>query len=130
MGAWEHHNYNSGSSGMRTRYDVPHQHIEFHSAQSSLRQGSYRVLAATANHFARETHMDELAQAVYMDPLAFRLKNPSDEHLLAVLAAAAARIGWGKTTLPPGHGFGIAGMKKSAMWPPAPMWLSIRRTGR
>ena len=27
--------------------------------QSPLRQGSYRALAATANHFARESHMDE-----------------------------------------------------------------------
>ncbi len=92
--AWEHHNYNSGPSGIQTPYEVPNQHVEFHPAQSPLRQGSYRGLAATANHFARESHMDDLAHAVGMDPLAFRLKNLKDERLAAVLEAAARRFGW------------------------------------
>src|SRR5207247_1180303 len=73
--AWEFHNYNSGGSAIRTLYEVPNQLIESHSSRSPLRQGSYRALAATANVFARETHMDELAHAVAMDPLQFRLKN-------------------------------------------------------
>jgi isoquinoline 1-oxidoreductase len=60
--AWECHNYNSGAAGIRTPYAVPNQHIEFHAAESPLRQGSYRALASTANHFAREVHMDELAR--------------------------------------------------------------------
>jgi isoquinoline 1-oxidoreductase len=107
--AWEYHNYNAGAAGMRTLYDIPHQHIEFHSAQSPLRQGSYRALAATANHFARETHMDELAHVMGMEPLAFRLKNLQDERLRAVLQAAAERFGWGKVRPSPDYGFGIAG---------------------
>ncbi|HEX8236022.1 MAG TPA: molybdopterin cofactor-binding domain-containing protein [Abditibacteriaceae bacterium] len=107
--AWEYHNYNAGAAGIRTLYNIPHQHIEFHSAQSPLRQGSYRALAATANHFARETHMDELAHAVGMEPLDFRLKNLQDERLRAVLEAAAERFGWGKVKPSSGHGFGIAG---------------------
>ncbi len=53
--AWEFHNYNSGSSGIRSPYEVANQRIEFHGAKSPLRQGSYRGLAATANHFARES---------------------------------------------------------------------------
>ena len=53
--AWEFHNYNSGGSSIRTLYEVPNQVIQFHSANSPLRQGSYRALAATANTFARET---------------------------------------------------------------------------
>ncbi|MFO0930810.1 MAG: molybdopterin cofactor-binding domain-containing protein [Gemmataceae bacterium] len=44
----------------RTRW--AHRVAEFHPADSLLRQGSYR-LAATANHFARESHMDDLAWA-------------------------------------------------------------------
>ena len=74
--AWEFHNYNSGNSGIRTPYKVAHQQVA-HSTRfpSPLRQGSYRALASTANHFARESHMDELAHAVGLDPLAFRLKN-------------------------------------------------------
>lgn len=107
--AWEFHNYNSGAAAIRTLYDIPHQRIRFHATRSPLRQGSYRALAATANHFARETHMDELAAVVRMDPLEFRLKNLKDERLRAVLEAAAKAFGWGKTKASSDSGFGIAG---------------------
>src|SRR5262249_22053830 len=66
--AWEFHNYNSGAAAISTPYAISNQHIEFHAVRSPLRQGSYRGLAATANHFARESHMDELAHLVKMDP--------------------------------------------------------------
>lgn len=106
--AWEFHNYNSGAAAIRTPYAIPNQHIEFHPTRSPLRQGSYRALAATANHFARETAMDELAHLVGMDPLAFRLKNLADERLRAVLEAAASRFGWGKAKSAPDRGVGLA----------------------
>ena len=85
IAAWECHNYNSGGSGLVGKYDIPAQHNTFHPAKSPLRQGSYRGLAATANHFAREVHIDELAHALKMDPLELRLKNLKDERLRAVL---------------------------------------------
>jgi nicotinate dehydrogenase subunit B len=107
--AWEFHNYNSGTAGIRPYYEIPNQRIEFHPAQTPLRQGSYRALAATANHFARESHMDELASAVKMDPLEFRLKNLKNERLRAVFEAAAKRFGWGRAKSGAGRGFGIAG---------------------
>lgn len=107
--AWEFHNYNSGGSAIRPMYAFPNQRIQFHPARSPLRQGSYRGLAATANHFARETHMDELAPLVKMDPLEFRLRNTKDERLRGVLEAAAKQFGWGKSRAAAGHGFGIAG---------------------
>src|SRR5262249_31329865 len=50
--AWEFHNYNSGAAGIQTPYEVPNQRIVFHPTLALLRQGSYRALAATANHFA------------------------------------------------------------------------------
>ena len=106
--AWEFHNYNSGSAGIRTYYEVPNQRIVFHAVRSPLRQGSYRALAATANHFARESHMDELAHAVKMDSLEFRLKNLKDERLRAVFEAAAKQFGWGKSKSA-GQGFGMGG---------------------
>jgi isoquinoline 1-oxidoreductase len=107
--AWEFHNYNSGASALATPYEVPNQLVEFHPADSPLRQGSYRALAATANHFARESHMDDLAHAIHLDPLAFRLKSLKDVRLRAVLEAAAKQFGWGKVKPAAGHGFGIAG---------------------
>lgn len=107
--AWEYHNYNSGAAGIRTPYDVPHQRIVYHPTEAPLRQGSYRALAATANHFARESLMDELAHMLGEDPLQFRLRHLGDERLRAVFEAAAEQFGWGRDAAPPGHGFGIAG---------------------
>jgi len=106
--AWEFHNYNSGSAGIRTYYDIPNQRIVFHETQSPLRQGSYRALAATANHFARESHMDELAHTVKMDALEFRLKNLKEPRLRAVFEAAGKQFGWGKAKSE-GQGFGMGG---------------------
>jgi nicotinate dehydrogenase subunit B len=105
--AWEFHNYNSGNSGIHSQYDVPNQVSVAHQVSSPLRQGSYRALASTANHFARESHMDELAHAAQIDPLEFRRKNLKDERLRAVLEAVAAAFGWGQKCSP-NHGIGIA----------------------
>ena len=106
--AWEFHNYNSGEAGIQTYYDIANRKIEFHPTRSPLRQGSYRALAATANHFARESCMDELAHLVNMDPLDFRLKNLKNERLRAVFEAAAKKFGWGRVKAA-NHGFGMGG---------------------
>ncbi len=128
--AWEFHNYNSGGSGIQVKYDFPNQNIQFHNTKSPLRQGSYRGLAATANHFAREVHMDELAQLVQMDPVEFRLKNIKDERLKTVLQAAAKTFGWGgkKTE---GRGVGIAcGFEKGSYIATAAEVSVDAKTGR
>jgi isoquinoline 1-oxidoreductase len=109
IAAWEFHNYNSGSAAIGTLYNIPNQRIEFHAVKSPLRQGSYRSLAAAANHFARESFMDELALLAKMDPLDFRLKNLEDTRMREALQAAAQKFGWGQVKPPAGHGFGIAG---------------------
>ncbi len=107
--AWEFHNYNSGMSAIETPYVVPNQHIEFHSTNCPLRSGSYRGLAATANFFALESHMDALAHEAQMDSLKFRLKNLTDPRLRAVFEAAAKSFGWPRKKTKEGQGFGIAG---------------------
>jgi nicotinate dehydrogenase subunit B len=105
--AWDFHNYHSGSSGIETPYAVPNVRTQFHFAPLVLRSGSYRGLAATANHFARETHMDALAHAAKIDPLEFRLKNLEDARMRAVLEAAAKNFGWPRAKAE-NSGFGIA----------------------
>ena len=108
--AWEFHNYNSGPAAIDTPYNVANKRIEFHpTANPPLRQGSYRGLAATANFFARESHMDELAHQIGMDPLEFRLKNITDPRLRAVFETAAEKFGWRKQPSSTERGFGIAG---------------------
>jgi isoquinoline 1-oxidoreductase len=105
--AWEFHNYNSGGSGIETQYAVANRKIQFHPSDTPLRQGSYRGLAATANTFARESVMNDLALELNMDPLEFRLKNLKDERMANVLKAAAEKFGWGRSAPTPGRGVGM-----------------------
>lgn len=115
--AWDFHNYNSGPAGIEPQYNIANQVAQFHPAKSPLRQGSYRALAATANNFARESHIDELANAVGMDPLAFRLKNLTDPRVRAVLQAAADKFGWKSQKSTAQRGFGLAcGTEKAGFY--------------
>ncbi len=106
--AWKFSNYNSGGSGLETQYKVSNQQIAHLPSNTPLRQGSYRGLATTANVFARECHMTDLARLIKMDPLAFRLMNLEDDRFIAVLQTAARAFGWQGSKIS-GQGFGIAG---------------------
>jgi isoquinoline 1-oxidoreductase len=92
--AWDYTNFNAGGAGLDSPYTAPDSRVRFLYTDSPLREGSYRGIAATANHFARELFIDELAAAASMDPLAFRLANLENERLKAVLASAAEKFGW------------------------------------
>jgi isoquinoline 1-oxidoreductase len=105
--SWEFDNWNSGGAGLATPYDVPNVRTQFHQADSPLRQGSYRGLASTANHYAREMHMDAIARALGVDAVEFRLRHLTNERLRAVLQAAAQAAGW-PTPSADGRGLGIA----------------------
>jgi nicotinate dehydrogenase subunit B len=106
--AWDFHNYHSGQSAIETPYAVANQRTEYHQTPLVLRSGSYRGLAATANHFARETHMDALAKVAGMDSIEFRLKNIEDPRLRAVLETASKAFGWPRKKTQEGQGFGVA----------------------
>ncbi len=92
--SWHFININSGGSAVDTPYRSGKTHCQFVRSEAPLRQGSYRVLAATANNFARESFMDELAAAAGSDPLDFRLAHLENPRLRAVLEAAANRFNW------------------------------------
>ena len=87
--SWYFININSGGSSIESPYKVGAAKTQFVQSEPPLRHGSYRALAATANSFAREVFMDELAEAAGMDPLAFRLKHLENQRLRAVLESAA-----------------------------------------
>jgi isoquinoline 1-oxidoreductase len=115
--AWQFDDLNAGSSAARLPYRVPNQKIANQPADSPLAQASYRALAATANNFARESHMDELAARVGADPLEYRLRHLADERLAAVLRAVAERARWVARNPKPerraGRGRGLAvGLEK------------------
>lgn len=94
--AWKHANYNSGGSALQTPYTVPNLRTRYVGTDAPLRQGSYRALASTANAFARESFMDELAAAAGADPLEFRLRHLEEGRLRAVLERVAERFGWAR----------------------------------
>ncbi|HEY6357429.1 MAG TPA: molybdopterin cofactor-binding domain-containing protein, partial [Vicinamibacterales bacterium] len=104
---WQFENYNSGSSGLNTPYSVATKRELFHTADSPLKQGSYRGLAATANHYAREMHMDAIARGIGRDAVEFRLAHITDPRLRTVLTTVAQKAGWPNTSRP-GLGLGIA----------------------
>jgi CO/xanthine dehydrogenase Mo-binding subunit len=103
---WQFDNWNSGTAGIASPYNVP-QRTGFHPASSPLRQGSYRGLAATANHYAREMHMDHVARELKTDAVEFRLRHITNDRLRAVLVAAAQKAGWPRPSVE-GRALGIA----------------------
>jgi isoquinoline 1-oxidoreductase len=104
IAAWDFHNYNSGPASLLPPYSVPHYWCGFHRSPSALRQGAYRSLAAVANTFARETHVEELAALAGEDSVEFRLRNIDNARLREVIDRAGHAFGWGKP------GGGAAGM--------------------
>jgi isoquinoline 1-oxidoreductase len=108
--SWDFTNINSGGAAIASPYEIPSKRTQFVGSDPPLRQGSYRCLAATANNFARESFMDELAAAAGADPLAFRLAHIKDPRLRAVLETAAKRFGFSehKEKSSPDVGVGLA----------------------
>lgn len=94
IASWHFVNVNSGQSAINTPYRAGKARSESASPRAPLRHGSYRALASTANNFARECFMDELAAAAGADPLEFRLAHLENGRLRDVLEAAAKRFNW------------------------------------
>ncbi len=96
-------------------YDLPVRRITGHRLDEvALRSSSLRSLGAFTNVFAIESFVDELAEAVGADPVAYRLDHLADPRGRAVLEAVAERMGW--SSLPRGgdlgHGVAVAQYKK------------------
>jgi CO/xanthine dehydrogenase Mo-binding subunit len=104
---WDFTNYNSGGSALDSPYDSLHGRTRFVPTESPLRQGSYRALASTANVFARESAIDELANLASENPLEFRLNHLPKGRLSDVLVAAAERFKWGERWANPGDNKGV-----------------------
>lgn len=92
--SWFFININSGGSAVESPYRTGKANSRSVNSEPPLRHGSYRALAATANNFARETFMDELAAAAGADPLEFRLAHLENGRLRDVLVEAAKRFNW------------------------------------
>ena len=92
-------------------YDFPAPRVVKHFVEPApVRVSTLRSLGAFGNVFAMESFIDELAHAASVDPLTMRLRHLRDPRARAVLEQAAARAGYG-STLPSGHGLGLAVMR-------------------
>jgi isoquinoline 1-oxidoreductase len=92
ISGWDFTCYNAGAAALQSPYDLADVRERYVPVKAPLRQGSYRALAATANTFARESFMEELAFAAGIDPLEFRLAHLKEPRLRDVLVKAAERF--------------------------------------
>jgi CO/xanthine dehydrogenase Mo-binding subunit len=112
--AWDSTAYHSGEiafigrRGSETPYDAEHIRSMVYCADSPIPSGSYRSLGAAVNHFAREVHMDEIAEVTGTDPVELRLRNLSHPRFRRVLEQAADLFGWTGPQPGNGRGAGIA----------------------
>jgi nicotinate dehydrogenase subunit B len=80
-----------GFAAKRTAWETTPPLVE---RNSPLRTSHMRDPTGPQVHFASESFMDELAYAIGMDPVAFRLKYLKDPRDRAVVKAAAEKAGW------------------------------------
>ncbi len=117
IASWYFVNVNSGVQAIEPPYRTGKKSTQFVQSKPPLRQGSYRALAATANTFARECFIDELAETAGRDALEFRLAHLQEPRLKAVLEEAARRFDWETRSKAkePNIGVGLAcGMEKDS----------------
>ncbi len=111
-------------------YDIPHQLVEQVYEDTGIRTSPLRGIGFTANKFASETFMDEIAHKRAVDPVKYRLellaKTPRAHNVLARVAEMAD---WGRPR--DGHGLGAAYIDYSDTQVAAVVEISVdRRTGK
>jgi nicotinate dehydrogenase subunit B len=70
-------------------YDFGHVTVDKRTAVTPVRTSALRTLGGYLNVFATEMFVDEIAEALELDPVAFRLAHLSDERARAVLERVA-----------------------------------------
>jgi isoquinoline 1-oxidoreductase subunit beta len=108
-------------------YDIPHQLVEQVYEDTGIRTSPLRGIGFTANKFATETFMDEIAHKSGADPVQYRLdllaKTPRAHKVLARVAELAD---WGRSR--DGHGLGASYIDYSDTQVAAVVEISIDRS--
>jgi len=112
---WNYEVIGAGGRGADQPYDIAHHRTVVRGGWNANTNGMHpfaigpwRAPGANANVFARECHIDALAAKAGLDPVAFRLRNLTDERMKRVLNAAAQRFGWTPAVSPSKRGLGVA----------------------
>jgi hypothetical protein len=126
--SWFFVNVNSGRSAVESPYRVAKNRCTSIGSNAPLREGSYRALASTANVFARESFMDEMAALAGIDSLEFRLAHLDAGRLKTVLEVAAKKFDWVRRvkTKDPSIGVGLACGTEKASYTAACVEIAIK----
>jgi nicotinate dehydrogenase subunit B len=99
---------NQGSDATQI-YALPNASTTFYQSQSPLPVHLWRANGGPVNALARETALDELAEAAGQDPVSFREQLlASNPRMLAVMRAAVQKAGWTPGVGQTGRGIGLA----------------------
>ncbi len=113
---WDFKVYCAGEREAKQFYDIPHQRTMSAGGWGGgqtpglhpFAVGPWRAPSVNTNTFARESHIDILAQKAGVDPVEFRLAHLSDKRMRRVVEAAARQFGWKPARTPSGRGAGVA----------------------
>jgi isoquinoline 1-oxidoreductase len=116
ISVWDYKVYCAGDREAKQFYDIPHQRTVSAGGWSGgstpglhpFAIGPWRAPSVNTNTFARESHIDILANKVGADPVEFRLGHLSDKRMRRVLEAAAKQFGWKPAPTPSRRGVGVA----------------------
>src|ERR1039457_6256600 len=113
---WDYAVVGAGDRNAAAFYDIPHSRTTSAggwqggnpAGMHPFGVGPWRAPSVNTNTFARESHIDMLANKAGVDPLQFRIDHLSDKRMIRVLQAAAERFGWKPGKTPSGRGVGVS----------------------
>jgi CO/xanthine dehydrogenase Mo-binding subunit len=132
LSSWMQVNINSGPNAIESPYRCAKSKTQFVGSKPPLRHGSYRGLAATANTFAREAFIDEMAALAGANPLEFRLAHLDHPRLRPVLEEVAKKFDWSSRSkvMRNGTGVGIACGTEKGSYVAACAEVTVARDGK
>lgn len=110
ISAWKYQIYCAGSRGVKDFYGIQNIQTALYDKRNihPFGTGAWRAPGNNTTTFARESHIDVLANIIGMDPLEFRLKNISDSKMERTLRLAAKTFGYTSAKTGKNKGCGIA----------------------
>ncbi|NLJ42379.1 MAG: molybdopterin-dependent oxidoreductase [Bacteroidales bacterium] len=131
---WDYSVYYGGTRGSDTIYNVPNAKTTSYSQNTDsvmihpFGTGPWRAPNNNANTFARESQIDIMAAEAGTDPLEFRLKNLSDEKMIACWKAVAEKFGYVPSKTPGGRGIGMACGTDAGTWVATIVEVNVDKT--
>ena len=126
-GLWNH----GGSHGNQDPLYTfsPKRIVKHVQLEPALRVSHFRGLGSYANVFALESFVDEVAHAVNMDPIEFRIQNLEDQRAIDLIIALADKSNWGTpTNEDQGRGFAFVRYRNRATYCAVVVELNVDRT--